>query len=201
MFSINWAIANRCTEVQDTCINPIIIVVTILLKFSDLCLRHSPGAGLLPFVPSKTLYILCSTRGISFHSIRSRPPCSPFREMVHSRLYAYLQLNLLKSSTILAVCLKLRVLGVCQTCVVQRRHIPLSSEYSPCGRVLSGVLRNSHPSHSHNGTFPWPPLGLADWNSLVLFKSKYRSLWYTRWQFTLYWNSKGSARKKIFYNI
>ena len=92
-------------------INHVILVVIILLKLSNLCIRHPPGTGLLPFVPSIVKYnfyvMLCQhnsvhlvqykeTRGIFFQSGRSRPPCSPvrWREMVHSCLQAYLLTSL-----------------------------------------------------------------------------------------------------------
>ena len=63
--------------------------------------------------------------------------------------------QMLTSLTILAACFKPRVLGVCQTCVVQRWHTSLSSEYPPVAEysLRSSGIHSSHPSHSHNGKF------------------------------------------------
>ena len=63
----------------------------------------------LLFVPSITLYIMYSTRGIYFQSGRTRPPCGSVRrrEMAHIAFSsADIRLNLLTSLTCTAVCLK-----------------------------------------------------------------------------------------------
>ena len=97
----------------------------IYIKSSKLCFRHHHEPGLL------SLY---STGGICIHiqSSGSKPPLVYVRwvQMIHSYLYS-LSLSPTQTITVsncLAASLKPLVLGVCQTCVVQRWHTPLSQE-------------------------------------------------------------------------